>query len=246
MKQFNLIAAGVLILLAAEAFPQSFRGLINDGVDLYKDGKYSEAEVNFKKGLGKDADRFEANFNLGDAYYKQQRFDEALEAYHKSLTQAGSESQKAKVYHNIGNALLKSQKLQESIEAYKNALKLNPDDRDTKYNLSYALSLLNNQQQNKQQQNQQDKNQNKDQPQNDQQNNNDQNQEKKDQQNQQDQNRPDQNQTAQQDNLKQPEKNKISKEEAERILEALKNNEKDLQKQLRKKTGKPVKVDKDW
>lgn len=253
----------LVIIFSFSLFAQQVRSLNNDGVDLYKKGKYSEAEVNFKKGVEKQPESFKANFNLGDSYYKQGRFDEAIKSYETALKASKENDYSAKTYHNLGNSLLKIQEtvqdpqqrskmLQQSIESYKNSLKLNPDDRETKYNLSYALSLLD---KNKQQQNNKDQknkdDQNKDQQQNqDKQNQDKQNQDKKDQQNKdqqnKDQQKPDQNQETKQDNLKQPDKNKISKEEAERILQALKNNEKDLQKKLRKVQGKKVKTEKDW
>jgi Ca-activated chloride channel homolog len=227
---------------------QSVRNLNNKGVDLYKEGKFADSEVNFKKGVIKEPQGFETNFNLGDAYYKQGRYDDAIKSYQSALNETETPEQKAKVYHNIGNSLLKNNKIKESIGAYKNSLKLNPNDDETKYNLSYALSLLKNQQNKQQNKNDKNNKDNKDQNKNQDKNQNkDKNQEKKnnEEQNKNDQNKPN-NQTAKQDNLKQPEKNKISKEEANRILDALKNNEKDLQKKLRKKTGTVVKTDKDW
>jgi tetratricopeptide (TPR) repeat protein len=244
------IALLFIILLTAVSYSQGTRELINGGVDKYKNKKYVDSEIDFRKGLEKAPDNFAANFNLGDAYYKQQRYEDALGSYKSALNLASSGDEKAKVYHNIGNSLLKSQKYKESVDAYKKALKLNPDDADTKYNLSYALNMLN---QKQNQQNQQNKDQNKDNKDNkdnqDQQQQNQDNQDKnknkqnqdKDQQNRQNP----QNQESKQDNLKQKEQ-KMSKEEAERILQALKNNEQDLQKKLRKQKGIPVKTDKDW
>jgi Ca-activated chloride channel family protein len=223
------------------------RGVINDGVDEYNKGKYVDAEVNFKKGKEKAPESFEAHFNLGDAYYKQGKLDESLKEFYSSLELTQDPSLKASAYHNIGNSLLKAKKIKESIEAYKNSLKINPNDQETKYNLSYALSLLDkqkNQQQNKQdnKNNQDDKDQQKNRDQNKNQDKDEQNKQNK--QNQ--QNKP-QDQQAKQDNLKTPQnQNQISKEEAERILQALKNNEKDIQKKLRKKTGAVVKREKDW
>src|SRR3990170_3760084 len=223
---------------------QNVRSLNNSGVDSYKKQQFVDAEVNFKKGLEKSQESYELNYNLGDAYYKQQRYDEAINSFQNSLTHTEDGILKSKAFHNIGNSLLKSQKIKESVEAYKNSLKLNPNDKDTKYNLSYALSLLKQQQDQQQQnKNQNDKNQDK-QDKKDQNKDDQQDQNKNDQKDQQKQQNKDQ--TAQQDKLKQPEKDKISKEEAERILEALKNNEKDLQKKLRKKDGVPVTTDKDW
>ena len=126
---------------------QSKRSLINDGVDLYKNNKFADAESNFKKGLEKDFETFEGHFNLGDALYKQQKYEDAIKSYQNALAFSQTENEKSKVYHNIGNALLKSEKLKEGVEAYKNALKLNPDDLETKYNLSYALNQMKQQQQ---------------------------------------------------------------------------------------------------
>lgn len=231
------ILIGLIITFGLEfSSAQSLRSLNNSGVDSYNNKQFSDAEVNFKKGLEKSKESFELNYNLGDAYYKQQRYEDAIKSFQSSLPLTEDGLLKAKAFHNIGNSFLKSEKIKESVEAYKNSLKLNPNDKETKYNLSYALARL------KQQQDQQQNQNNNEQKQNDQKNEN-----KNDQQNQQKEQQKNQtkDQSAQQDNLKQ-EKNKISKEEAERILEALKNNEKDLQKKLRKKVGVPLKTDKDW
>ncbi len=221
------------------------RSEINDGVDQYHNQEFADAEVNFKKGKEKAPGSFEAHFNLGDAYYKQNRFDESIKEFYSSLELTENPELKAKSHHNIGNSLLKSEKYKESIEAYKNALKINPNDQETKYNLSYALDQLE-KQQNQQNQNQdQDKNKDKNQDQDKNKDQNQQNDKKDEQQNE--QNKPDQNQQTQQDNTKaQQQKNQISKEEAERILQALKNNEQDIQKKLRKQTGTPIKKEKDW
>jgi tetratricopeptide (TPR) repeat protein len=231
-------------LSLGELYAQSTRGLINDGVDYYDDSKFSDAEVNFKKGAEQSPESFEAKFNLGDAYYKQERYNESIKSFQSAFANAKTDEEKAKLHYNVGNSLLKSQKLDESIEAYKESLKLNPNDPEAKYNLSYALNMKNNQEQNQQNQDQQqDQNKNEDQ-QNDNQN---QDQQDKEQENKDQQQQDQQNQESQQDNTKQQQQEqKISKEEAERILEALKDNEKDLQKELRRIKGKRVKTEKDW
>jgi Ca-activated chloride channel homolog len=238
----------LLVCIPVIMYAQSARSLINDGVDLYKKENYVDAEVKFRKGIEKTPESFEANFNLGDAYYKQQKYDEAVNSFHNALKFTESKDNKAKVYHNIGNSLLKSNQLKESIEAYKSSLRLNPDDQDTKYNLSYALQMLEQQQQNKDQQ-KDDKNKDDNKDQDKQQQDNGQNEQKdqdKQQQDQQQQNQSPEDQKAQQDKLKQQDKDNMSKEEAEQILNALKNNEQDLQKKLRQKTGIKVNTEKDW
>lgn len=247
MKTKNVILfVSALLIMSNVNYAQPDRKTNNKGVDAFVSGNYAEAEVNFKKGLEKAPDSFIANFNHGDALYKQERYDEAVSSYKAALGNADNDFLKAKIHHNIGNSLLKSDKIQESIDAYKTALKHNPDDDDTKYNLSYALSMLNNEDQDQQQDQNKDQQDKNDQNQQDQQNK-DQNQDQENNDQQQNQPQP-QDQESQQDNLKQRQQQeaKISKEDAERILEALKNNEKDLQKELRKKTGRPVKTDKDW
>lgn len=212
-------------------YAQSKRSLNNDGVDLYSQKKYADSEVKFKKGLEKDPKMFEGHFNVGDAYFKQGRYEEAIQEYKNSLQFTNDKSDQAKVFHNIGNALLKSQKYKESIRSYAEALKRKPKDDDTKYNLSYALNAMKQNQDKQQNKNDKNKDKNKNQPQNkqDQNNKNDKNDKNKDKQNQ----------------PQQP-KNQISKEDAQRILDALKNNEADVQKKLRKQKGKPVATDKDW
>ncbi len=232
MMKKNFLLVG-LLLLTSVISAQSKRSLNNDGVDLYKEKKYTDAEVKFKKGLEKDPEMFQGHFNLGDAYYKEGRYDEAIQAYKNSLQFTDDKENQAKVYHNIGNSLLKQKKYQDGIGAYKNSLKQNPNDLETKYNLSYALDMLKQNQQQKQNKNDKNNDKNKDQQKDQQKQNQDQNDKNKDKQQQQNQ-------------QQQQQKNQISKEEAQRILDALKNNETDTQKKLRKVKGKPVATDKDW
>lgn len=244
------IILSIIILslsLSTNIFGQSNRSTLNEGVDKYNEKKYSDAEIDFRKVLENSPKNFEANFNLGTAYYKQGKYEDAIKSFSGALENAKDNDSRAKVFHNIGNSLLKSDKIEQSIEAYKNALKFNPNDNDTKYNLSYALELLKNKDKNQQNKNDQNKKDQNKQDQQQQQNQN-QDQQNKDQNKQNQQQQQPQDQEAKQDNTKQqqPKEHKISKEEAQRILEALKNNEKDLQKQLRKKVGRVKKTDKDW
>jgi tetratricopeptide (TPR) repeat protein len=235
--KINLLVILFFISLSyTDTHSQSTRDLVNDGVELYNEQKFADAEVNFKKGSEKSPQNFEAKFNLGDAYYKQQRYDEAMKSFQSAFVDAKDDLEKAKLHYNIGNSLLKSQKIKESIGAYKEALKLNPTDQQAKYNLSYALNMLKNPNQDQKQnkdQNKDQQDQNKDQQ--------DQNQQNQNQQ-QQDQQKQDQQQSHSQEQKEQ----ELTKQEAEKILNALKENEKDLQKQLRKIKGQRIKTEKDW
>ena len=242
--KLNIFLFAVL-LVVSNGFSQYNRSTLNNGVDKYDEKKYTDAEVDFRKVVEISPKSYEANFNLGNTYYKQEKYDDAIKSYQSAFENAKDNESKAKIFHNVGNSLLKSNKIEQSVEAYKNALKFNPNDQDTKYNLSYALEMLKNKDKNKQDKNDQNKN---DQNKQDQQQQQNQDQQNKDQ-NKQDQQQQPKDQEAKQDNTKQPQQQKeqkISKDEAQRILDALKNNEKDLQKQLRKVKAKVRKTDKDW
>jgi Ca-activated chloride channel family protein len=119
----------------------------------------------------------EAIFNLGDAIYKQNRNEDAAKQFLLASKTLIDPKQKAQAFHNLGNAYLQDKKYEEAVNAYKQGLKLNPNDRDSKYNLAYANAKLkekNQNQNNKNDQNkdnkqdQKDKQDNKDQKQDDQ------------------------------------------------------------------------------
>ncbi len=187
-------------------------------------------------------------------FTNKKKYEDALNEYKNALALAENDEQKSEVYHNVGNSMLKSQKLKEAVGAYTEALKLNPNDLETKYNLSYALKQMQQQEQNKDnkdqnkddKKNDQKKDQNKDQNKDDQKK--DKNEDKKDNQDQQKQDKPDDKKDEQQKNKQEQQQQpppEISKEQAQRILDALKMMKR-LQKELRKQKGTKVKVEKDW
>lgn len=221
-------------MVIAYARGQSERSLIREGNRLYNNNKYPDAEVNYRKALEKNKDMREGAFNLGDALYRQGRYGEAAEQYEIAASRAGKPVEKAEAIHNLGNSLLKGRKIPESIAAYKEALKLSPNDADTKYNLEYAKMMLKEQQQNKknkEQQKQEEKSQD---------------QQKEGQQKQDVQKQQQAEQKDLQQKQAQQKKQQISKQDAERILEALRNEEKDVQKKLHKRIQARVRVEKDW
>ncbi|MBA7580535.1 Cell division coordinator CpoB [subsurface metagenome] len=201
-----------LVLFSAAGHGQSGKKYVREGNRNFKEKEYEESEVSYRKAINKEADLFDASFNLGDALYKQEKFDEAANEFNGLANRFESDKELAKACHNLGNSLLKSQKIEQSIEAYKNSLRYYPDDQETKYNLSYAKDLLKEQQQKKEQDQKQDK-EKQDQQENDQQEQN-KNEQQKDKQEQQ----------------KQPQK--ISKEDANRLLNALANDEKKVQEKV--------------
>jgi tetratricopeptide (TPR) repeat protein len=222
----------LLLLLSISAIGQKENSLIRKGNGNYDQKDYKEAEKNYRKALEINSESQKAKFNLGAAVYQGGDFGEAARVYSGMAELKTDAASKAKVFHNLGNSLLQSKEYEKSILAYKNALMNDPKNLDTKYNLEYARMMLRKQQQ--EQQNQQNK---------DNQDNKDKQEEQKkqeDQQNQQNQQKQDQN--------KDPEQRKISKEDAARMLEALKNDEKKTQQKVKKQQMKVqvVGVEKDW
>ena len=121
---------------------QDFRSLVREGNRQYNAEKTVDAETSYRKALEVDEKSNLATFNLGDALYRQKKYEEAGKEFEKAASGTTDKMDKARAYHNLGNSYLQQQKLKESIEAYKHALRNNPNDADTKYNLSYALNLL--------------------------------------------------------------------------------------------------------
>ncbi len=152
-----------LLLIGAAAFGQSGKKYVREGNKNFEEKEFEESEVAYRKAISKEPDLYDASFNLGDALYKQEKFDEAATEFDGLANQFESNKELAKTYHNLGNSLLKSQKIEQSIAAYKSSLRYYPGDQETKYNLAYAKDLLKEQQQKKNQNKDQDQKQNKDQ-----------------------------------------------------------------------------------
>ncbi len=233
----------VLVLGVSNSHAQTHRSLVKEGNESYEESRFADAEAEYKKALLKDPVSPSATFNVGDAYYKQQRYDEAARSFQTYSVLDKDPESAARALYNVGNTLFKQNKFEESIGAYKQALRHNPSDDDARYNLELAKEKLKQQQQQK-------KDQNKDQQQQKQ----DQQQQQQQQQQKQDQQQQDQQQQPQQKNQQQQpqpqpqvaEKNKLPKEQADRILDALRNSEKEIQKQLRKREGTRIRAEKDW
>ena len=231
------------VFFVISAFAQGGHKQVTAGNKLYAEEKYDEANNKYRDALVENPESAIINFNIGDVQYKKRHFEEAIKSYEKSTSSDEIKVQSGS-YYNIGNTLYKMGKLPESISAYKKALELNPEDEDAKYNLEYVRAKLKDksekQPQENQQQQQQEQNQDKEQ------NSEEQKEEQQEQQqnNQENQENPEEQQEQQQEQATEPKE--ISKEDAERLLNALQNEEKDLLKEQKpKRRGRPFRG-KDW
>jgi tetratricopeptide (TPR) repeat protein len=225
---------------------QDFRSLVREGNRQYNADKPVDAETSYRGALAVNEKSDLATFNLGDALYRQKKFDEAGKEFEKVASATTDKTDKARAYHNLGNSYLQQQKVKESIEAYKQALRNNPNDADTKYNLSYAMNLLKEQEQQQQNQDNKDNQDNQNQDQKNQDNQDQQNQEQKQNQNQ-NQDQQDKRQDEMQQKQQQQQQ-QINREDAQRLLDAIAQEEKELLEKLQQKerAGYRPKIEKNW
>ena len=231
------------------------RNFIVDGNKLYRQERYADAEVAYRKALEIDAMNEIAQFNLAAALLRQgtatgENEKQASQILGKLATDAEDMSIAERAYYNLGNISFNGQDYAKSIEMYKNALRRNPDNDKARENLRLAQKRLEeqqNQDQNQDQNKDQNQDQNKDQNQDqnkDQNKDQNQNQDQNKDQNQ-DQNQDQQQQQQQpQDQQQQPQQRQsgISKENAEKILKAMENEENATRQRVnaeRNKSGAP-------
>ena len=269
MKNINYILIILLSILFsnfAEAQTDfTAEKLIRKGNREFADSNFTAAEEQYQLAVLQDKSNFKAKYNLANTLFKQERFEEAAEAYEEILDDTPDKTMRANIYHNMANSKLANKDLEGSIEDYKNALRLKPKMQDTRYNLSYAMKLKEQQDQQEQQENKDDNKDNKDQDKKDDKNkdNDKKDQDKKDQ-DKKDEDKKDQDQDKKDENSedknkdkkdKQDEKKpgeekkqKVDKKETERLLRAVAEKEKETKEKLEKKKArvKAVKTEKDW
>ncbi len=237
IKKLHFIVVLLLLSLSQLSYPQSEKKHLREGNSNYKDGKYSESELSYRRATELPKSSPDSWFSLGNSIYKQDRFEDAAANFEKNASMYDNSIKKSNSFYNLGNALLGAQKIDESINAYKNSLKLNPTNLQAKYNLAYAQDLLQKQKEQQQDQNQ-DQNQNKEEDKKEE--NKDSN---KDQQNN-DQNKQNQDQDRKENQADQ----KISQDDARRLLEALASDELKVQDKVQKDKANAamVKTLKNW
>ena len=239
----------IILILTALLFFSSCakeKRQLREGNDYYKESNYTEAENQYRKALVVDSNYLKAQYNLANANYKQQTQEKLQTAlrYYENYLKGNSYNDtinNANTIYNRGNVnfqlfnsdttmepSMKIKYLQQALEDYKQTLRLNPQDSAAKYNLALTQYLLNKNQDQQQNQNQQ--------------------QQQQDQQQQ--QQRQDQKQEKQEnENTPAQPKRMKDKKETERMLEALKNNEKNTLEKVKKKEEQQVQkryIEKDW
>jgi len=246
---------------------------VYEGNQLIDSDDYVKAEMEYRKAISTQPTNVSGVYNLGTSYYKKGSYDEALYRLTQAAKNATDKDEKHKAFHNIGNILMQNKQCQEAVEAYKNALRNDPSDEETRYNLVIAKECAEQQQ-----------DQNKDQDKKDDENKED--QDKKDDQDQKDEDKKDQDDKKDEgdkdkkegddkededgkpkDDKKEdkkdqgkgdddkkdqaqpkPQPGQLSQQQIQNLLKAMNNQEQKVQEKMnaQKQKGVKVQTEKDW
>ena len=230
-------------------------------------GDFAQAEALYRKALDKNPNGDKAAFNFGNLYFENQKTKQSAIRYLESAKTSEDKTVKHKNFHNLGNLMMEDKKYAQAVEAYKNALRNNPNDEETRYNLALAKKKQEeqkndgggkdkNKDQNKDNEDKQDEKDkggegNEDKQQKDKQDSkdgkDDKESNKKDENSKKDPKEGDQ-EKQKQPSKPQPQKGKMSEQQIKNLLQAIENKEKDTQEKLnaKKVKGAKVKTEKDW
>ena len=224
---------------------------------------FEKAEKNYRVAINDSLSDLKATFNLSNEYYTEGYFEDAISRQLEAIKLAKNKIEKHKAYHNLGNSFMKKEMCSEAVSAYKSALRNNPNDDETRYNLALAKQCEDEQSKNDddQKDDQQDQ-ENKEKDNKDDQKDDQQEQENKEKDNKDDPNQqkddqgkddPDQQKDKNKDSSEdsKPNENKksqLSKQQIKNLLKAMENAEKKVQAKVNESKQKGIKVvsEKDW
>ena len=238
---YILLSVCLLTVSFADAAAQADKREVRRGNRRFKDGEYTEAQVEYMKGLAKDSLSVAANYNIANTFFRQGDYANAEKALARVEDIALASGDGAAFYYNQGAVAIAQQNWQKAVEAFAKSLLIEPDDLDAKENYIYAKKMLQNQQQNQQQVQNQNQDQNQDQ--------NDQD----DQQDQDGQQNPDDQDGDQEDGDDQRQDQggqpQISPQAAQQMLQAIQAKEKETQEKVQKAKAAALKSrqrEKNW
>ncbi|TXE08200.1 tetratricopeptide repeat protein [Gelidibacter salicanalis] len=222
---------------------------------------FISAEKEYRKAISKQPSSVAGTYNLGNSYYKKGNYEEALYRQQQAAKNATEKSEKHKAFHNIGNILMKNKQCKEAVEAYKSALRNDPTDDETRYNLGLAKECAEQQKDDQPDENQdkdkekndEDKDKDKDdkdqQDQDNKDNKDDQkDQDKKEGEDKKDEGKPKDEEGKDEQQQQKPQPGKLSPQQIKNLLEAMNNQEQKVQEKMNadKQKGIKVETEKDW
>lgn len=230
--------------------------------DLASSEDYVAAEMEYRRAISESPKNVAGAYNLAHAYYKKGSFDEALFRSQEAAKNAKTKEEKHKAYHSIGNILMKNEMCKEAVEAYKNALRSNPNDDETRYNLALAKDCAKqdgggeDNKEDKKDDKKEDEKKDKDGKDKEEKKDEEGDKDKKEGEDEEDENGKPKDEKQDQgkgdkDKKKQKQKPKpgqMSPQQIKNILDAMQNQEQKVQKKINaeKQKGAKVKTEKDW
>lgn len=242
---YIIVTVAFLLIGGTNAIAQTDRNLIRQGNRAFKSQKWAAAETQYRKAISKNQKNPQAIYNLGCALLAQQKDSLAMVQFGNAAQLESNIFRRSKSYHNMGVVMQNHREYAQAIEYYKMALRCNPQDNETRYNLALCKKLLKNNQQNQNNKNNKDKNKN------------DKNKDKKNDknknkggQNKNDQNKDKQNKNQDKNNSDKNKQNqeKMSRDNAEQLLNAAIQQEKATKRKMQKAMSQPRRkvYDKNW
>lgn len=277
---FYLVTAILLITgvadISAQEKPEKLlkesNNYVAEAQEALSENDFASAEASYRKAIAKDPSNLIAKYNMGNLYYNKEKSLNAEERLKEAAEIAATKSEKHRIYHNLGNSYMQQKNYQAAVNAFKDALRNDPTDEETRYNLALAKKMLEKEQQNQdgnKDQNKQDeenKDKNQDQQNEDQKKDGEGGEDEKQDQkprdegeNEKDKKEGDQNEDKQKDQgdeqkkdekpgdkekqqQQRPTQGQLSPQQIQSLLEAMNNEEKKVQDKINAEKAKGVKV----
>lgn len=172
----GLVLLGVALPESAVAqyFPE--RKLVRDGNDQFKARNYNNALKKYDEAYLKDSTKYETLYNRANGYYHKKAntpndaeltYETSNALYEKIAADTLlTDVQRAEVYRNLGESLFAQQEYEAALNTFRESLRLNPKDKETKYNYVLTKRIVDQKRAVQQQNQNQNQNQNQDQNQN--------------------------------------------------------------------------------
>lgn len=251
MRKSVIMVRGVLLvlILAGSAAGEGLFDKVKKGNQAMAGGDYRKALEYYHDAETDLPESPELEYNMAGALHYDGGYEEAVDKYQRALNTTDINTE-AQAHYNLGNTLFRMQDYQKAIQSYQQALEINPDDMDAKFNLELARRKLKEQME-QQEEDPQQKQEQQEEQQQDQEQQQQEEQEKEDQEKEQDQQQQQDQEQDQQDQQQEPQpqpqdEDEMSEEDAERILNALRDDEKEIQKKLKRRQVAGDYAGKDW
>lgn len=136
MKSFVVF---LFTVFAFQGFAQQWVDSLKVARVAYKNKEYDKANRYYRSAQNLAPENIDLSEEIAQSTYRSRDFENAEKVYQQAAAEKKDKLEKAKMQHNLGNTRMKKKDYSGAIEAYKDALRNNPNDQETQYNLSEAI-----------------------------------------------------------------------------------------------------------